>query len=107
MSYSFEGEKTMAATQEDTYIQVQFCPCGCTYRLRKSKIIAMGGQQQLDDIESGKKLDVVIFGSEDCEQCKEDRRMSGLGMTIEDQRMFEKDMEHFVDLYEEKVREGR
>lgn len=74
----------MPATQEDTYIQVQFCPCGCTYRLPKSKIIAMGAKQQLDDIESGKKLDAVIFSSEDCEQCKEDRHMSGLGLGLMD-----------------------
>lgn len=68
----------MPATQEDTYFQVQFCPCGCTYRLSRSKIIAKGGKQQLDDIESGKKLDAIIFSSEGCEQCAEDRRARNL-----------------------------
>lgn len=59
------------AHHDDEYLVVQFCPCGCVYRMKRSEIIAAGAGGQLND---PNKLDAPILPSHRCEQCQDDDR---------------------------------
>jgi hypothetical protein len=49
-------------------ILVEYCPCGHTGYLDKSKILP----QVLEDLKSGKRLSAPAKHSDDCPQCEED-----------------------------------
>ena len=60
-------------TEVDELLVVQFCPCGCVYNMRRSKVVKLIGTKQLDLIESGRKLDAPILPSSLCEDCMDER----------------------------------
>lgn len=69
---------------------VQFCPCGHTDVMTVEKIVASGGGEQLKEIESGVKLDAVIFHSDDCRQCiEESERSEQLGYYLDQDLVFD------------------
>ena len=60
------------AKPDDEYLVMQFLPCGCVYRMKRSDIIVAGAGKQLEDPD---KFDAPILPSSMCEQCNEDQRM--------------------------------
>lgn len=56
----------------DELLTVQCCPCGHTYNMRRSKVMALIGTTQLNQIDAGIKVDAPILPSSDCETCKEE-----------------------------------
>lgn len=50
---------------------VQFIPCGHDDKLSIEEIVRLGGAKQLQDIQSGQKLDAVIFHSSKCNVCND------------------------------------
>jgi hypothetical protein len=69
------------------YENVQFCPCGHDYRMLRAEIVERGGAKQLEEIDTGFKLDAVIFSSSNCGVCKDeadarDRRYAELDFGV-------------------------
>jgi hypothetical protein len=62
-----------SATPADTeHVNVQFFPCGHTYRMDRDTAADRCGTQ-LEQIESGEKLDAVILPASECAECTDER----------------------------------
>jgi len=71
-------ERAIATFQQhidEGSITVQFCPCGHVYTMSTAAFVKLAGNRnQLEEIESGKKLDAPILHSSHCDECAEDRQ---------------------------------
>jgi hypothetical protein len=66
-------KKDAIAPKADTYVTVQFMPCGHSSSMLRDTLVDSCGVQ-LDQIESGKKLDAVTLPSRECYECQEETR---------------------------------
>lgn len=59
----------------NSMMYVQFCPCGHVYMMSVDEIKEKIGDRQLDQIQSGEKLDAPILPSSLCHQCQAERSL--------------------------------
>jgi hypothetical protein len=66
------AETSSALPLESEFVNVQFCPCGHSYRMRRNEVIERGAELQLASINAGTQLDAVTFHSNECEDCRDE-----------------------------------